>query len=203
MKAVAFISVGMDWAIAYKPKMERLWRGPAYSPHHPPCKCYTMEKQSGSVSWTEPSVSIPYLEQCSLSASSYLTSSTGSLTKYCDTRIFILACNGSIFPTYTSYSSSLLLFLYLLYLLTKSGCHIHTRSVFPRHFRSKNDAKTMCSGVTSGFQKVHKVPTQSDKRGLPLDANAAVGGLALLSDNFIQVDCTNCQSYFLHFISSI
>lgn len=94
-KPVAFTSVGTDWATAYKLKMGRLWKGPTYSPHHPQCKYCTTERPSGSVLWTEPNESTPYPERYFLSASSYLTSSTGSRTKCCDTRTSTPTCNHS------------------------------------------------------------------------------------------------------------
>lgn len=94
-KAVAFTSVGTDWAIAYKQKTGQLWMGPTYSPLHPQCKCCTTERPSGSVLWTEPSASTPYPEPCFLSASSYSTSFTGSPTKCCDTRTSTPTCNRS------------------------------------------------------------------------------------------------------------
>lgn len=104
-KAVAFTSVGTDWAIAYKQKTGQLWMGPTYSPLHPQCKCCTTERPSGSVLWTEPSASTPYPEPCFLSASSYSTSFTGSPTKCCDTRTSTPACNRSISPGYATCSS--------------------------------------------------------------------------------------------------
>lgn len=172
-RAAVFTSEVTDWVTACRLRMVPLWREPACSPPHLQLPCLT-EKYFTSVSWTEPNALTPYPELFFPWAFSYLTSSTGSPIKCCDTRTFMQICKTlSANPGCWSFFVWLFFLRVFFFPSQNQNClsiYITVRNRVKRHICYSEPLLKikMCSGAPSGSQRAIKRSDRIKLRGFRL-----------------------------------